>query len=120
VYVCIYRHTLTLIHAYIHRGLDIPSAEKDIVDAVRIAVNTPFMQVCVCVCVYIYIYTQIPTYPHIYMYIDIDMHIHILYTHGYIQTYIDIGIHLSPCVFIYICRHTNTLIQTCIHTNDKV
>ncbi len=33
------------------QGLEIPTAEKDIIDAVRIAVNTPFMQVsqgCAC------------------------------------------------------------------------
>lgn len=29
------------------RALDIPSAEKDIIEPVKTAVNTPFMQVCV-------------------------------------------------------------------------
>ena len=27
------------------QGLEIPAAEKDIIDSIRIAVNTPFMQV---------------------------------------------------------------------------
>ena len=30
------------------RNLEIPAAEKDIIDSVRVAVNTPFMQVIKC------------------------------------------------------------------------